>query len=132
MKFLRRLNAEWALRFSLGGLYLYSSINILQYPSRWMWAVQDLPDVIQRFIASIFGSGAAGIERFLHIQGLVELVLAAIFLLPFMPHLMVRWAGLISTIEMASIVLLVGVSVATFRDIGLIGPGLALFLMLRY
>ena len=132
MKFLQKLTAEWALRLSLGGLYLYSSIDILQHPSRWMWAVQDLPEVVQRLIASLFGAGTAGVERFLPIQGLLELALAAIFILPFMPRLMVRWAGLISTIEMASIVLLVGVSVATFRDIGLIGPGLALFLMLRY
>ena len=96
-----------------------------------MWAVQDLPDVIQRFIASIFGSGAAGIERF-YIQRTCRAPYWQFFLLPFIPRLMVRWAGLISTIEMASIVLLVGVSVATFRDIGLYWPRSRLFLMLRY
>ena len=42
----------------------------------------------------------------------------------------IKYIGLFSAIEMAAIALLVGVDAITFRDIGLIGPGLALFLML--
>ncbi len=131
MNFLRKLDAEWALRITLGAMYLYSGIDIVKNPKHWTWAVTDLPAFAQDIIANMFGAGEAGILRFLHIQGMVEIAIAVIFLAWFLPRVIVRWAGLLSALEMIAIVLMVGVSLTTFRDIGLIGPGLALFFMLR-
>ena len=125
MAILRKLNAEWALRLSLGAMYLYSGIDIVRHPAAWTWAVRDLPQFLQRIIADEFG-----INKFLYFQGMLEIAIAAMFLLWFVPKFVVKYVGLLSAIEMALIVLLVGIDAVTFRDIGLIGPGLALFLML--
>lgn len=123
MSFFQKLNAEWAIRLSLGAMYIYSGVDILQNPKNWTFAIYDLPMFLQNPIVSF------GVGRFLHTLGIVEILLAVIFLLWFMPRPVVKYAGLVSAIEMVLIVLFVGVSLMTFRDIGLIGPGLALFFM---
>ncbi len=123
MTILRKINAEWVLRFSLGAMYLYSGIDIVRHPSAWTWAIRDLPIFINEPIT------AFGVEKFLYIQGIGEIILAILLLLWFMSKKVVKYAGLLSAIEMAAIVLLVGVDAVTFRDIGLIGAGLALFLI---
>ena len=119
----RKLNAEWALRLSLGAMYLYSGIDIVRHPSAWTWAIRSLPAWINGPITTF------GVENFLYVQGVVEIILGALLLGWFVPKKVVRYIGLISALEMAAIVLLVGIDAVTFRDIGLIGAGLALFLI---
>ena len=121
---LRKLNVEWALRLSLGAMYLYSGIDIVRHPNAWTWAIRSLPTFINEPISRF------GVEKFLNIQGATEIIFGAILVLWFMPRFLVKLTGLASSLEMILIVLLVGVDAITFRDIGLIGPGLALFLML--
>ena len=125
MRIFKKLNSEWALRLSLGAMYLYSGIDIVRHPSAWTWAIRDLPDFIGRIIADEFG-----IYKFLYIQGVGEVMLALVFIIWLTPRFLVKYAALLSTIEMLAIVFLVGIDAVTFRDLGLIGSGLALFLML--
>ena len=105
-------------------MYLYSGIDIVRHPNAWTWAVRSLPIFISESINKF------GVEKFLYIQGISEIIFAVLLLGWFMPKKIIKYIGLFSAIEMAAIALLVGVDAITFRDIGLICPGLALFLML--
>ena len=60
-------------------------------------------------------------------QGVSELVFTAVFLMWFMPRWIVKIVAALVAVEMAAILLLVGLSGDTFRDIGLLGAALALF-----
>ena len=121
---MKKFSVERALRLSLGAMYLYSGINIVRHPNAWTWVIKQLPPLIQNPITQF------GAEKYLLSQGVGEIILALIFLIWFLPRSIVKYAGLFSAFEMLAIILLVGVDAVTFRDIGLIGPGLALFLML--
>jgi hypothetical protein len=123
---IKNITAEWALRLSLGIMYAYSGFDILRHPKAWRWAIQQLPAIIKTPIAS-----SIGVDKFLFIQGWVEIAFAIILLFWLMPKILVKLVAILSTIEMVAIVFLVGVTDVTFRDIGLIGSGLALFLTLR-
>jgi len=124
MSIFKKINAEWVLRLSLGAMYLYSGIDIIRHPNAWSWVIRDLPTTLENWIVDF------GIERFLHFQGIGEVALAGILILWFLPKKLVKYVGLFSALEMVAIVLLVGIDAVTFRDIGLIGSGLALFLIL--
>jgi uncharacterized membrane protein YphA (DoxX/SURF4 family) len=115
----------WALRLSLAAVYIYSGLDIVRHPTGWYWAIRALPDSIENIINSI------GVDTFLRIQGSIELVFAAVLLAWFLPRVWVRIISLFITIQMISILLLVGVRADTFRDIGVLGAGLSLFLALK-
>ena len=119
----KKLNPEWALRLSLGAMYLYSGIDIVRHPTAWLWVIRGLPSFINQPIVKF------GAEKFLYYQGIGEIIMAILLLIWFVPRKIVKYIGLLSALEMTAIVLLVGVDAFTFRDIGLIGSGLALFLM---
>lgn len=116
------LFAIWSLRLGLGIMFLYSGFDIIMHPTAWYWAVRGLPLFIQNSINAI------GIDMYLKLQGTSELLLAFIFLGWFLPRFLVRIAALVATLEMTSILVLVGVDSITFRDFGLVGAGAALFL----
>ncbi len=120
----RQKIAEWFLRLSLGGMYLYSGLDLVRHPGSWKWAITQLPDALEKIPQQI------GIEKFIQIQGAIELLFATFFIVWFFPKMFTRGAALLSTIQMIAIVLLVGVDGITFRDIGLIGAGAALFLLI--
>ena len=119
---LRKIDSSIPLRLGLGFMYLYSGYDIFMHPTAWKWAVTQLPDAIEAPIKMF------GVIEFLRIQGATEILLGLIFLAWFLPRPFVRLAALISAVEMAAILLLVGIDTVTFRDIGLVGAGLALFL----
>jgi hypothetical protein len=119
----KKLTSEWALRLSLGVMYLYSGVDIVRHPSSWTWAIRSLPTWIYGPI-TIFG-----VENFLYLQGIVEILFGVVLLGWFVSKAIVKYVGLVSALEMAAIVILVGIDAVTFRDIGLIGAGLALFLL---
>jgi len=116
--------AEWALRISLGGMYIYSGIDLIRHPSSWHWAVTKLPDLFQTI------PNVIGIDLFIQIQGGFELMFALIFLPWFLPKILPRLVALLSTLEMIVITVFVGVDPVTFRDIGLVGAGIALYVLL--
>jgi|SRR3989344_2608843 len=123
MMFLKKFNPEWALRISLGAMYLWSGLDIVRHPKSWYWAIRPLPEFMRAVIDQI------GIDRFLTIQGAGELVLAVLLLVPFLPRRILRWVAFLNALEIALILLLVGVDAVTFRDIGVLGGAVALWLI---
>lgn len=123
MALLQKLSPEWVLRIGLGGMYLWSGFDIIRHPKSWYWALRPLPQFIQDVIGSI------GIDTFLVIQGAGELLLALLLLLPFLPRRLLRWVAFLNALEMALILILVGVDAVTFRDIGVLGGAIALWLL---
>ena len=91
------------------------------------WALRPLPAAIQSMITN-----SIGIDRYLRMQGIGELIFAAVFLGWFMPRQIVKLISLLVALEMAGILLLVGVGGDTFRDIGLLGGALALFFLTSF
>jgi hypothetical protein len=116
--------AEWAARLGLAAMFGYSGIDILLHPTAWHWAVRGLPLVLQNIIETI------GLDTYLLLQGGVEALFALVFLLWVWPGL-TRWVALLAAVEMAVILLLVGVDSITFRDFGPLGAALALFFILQ-
>jgi uncharacterized membrane protein YphA (DoxX/SURF4 family) len=123
---MQKIKAEWVLRISLGLMLLYSGYDIVMHPNAWTWAVRALPDLLSQPILSLLG-----MENYLRLQGGSELLLALVLLAWFLPRKIAGFAGLIVAIEMFAITLFVGLDAVTFRDIGLIGAGFALFIMTR-
>ena len=115
---------EWALRLSFGSLFLYSGIDLIRHPTVWYWAMRPMPWVMQNMINT-----QIGLDRYLQIQGGLELVFAFVFVAWFLPKLFVQIVAVLVAAEMAVILLLVGVSGDTFRDIGLLGAAIALFFL---
>lgn len=126
MRSLQKKLPEWALRLGLGFLFLYSGLDLLRHPTGWYWAVRPLPAAIQSII-----NNSIGIDQYLRMQGIGELIFAAVFFGWFLPRWIVKIVSLLVALEMAAILLLVGISGDTFRDIGLLGAALALFFLKR-
>lgn len=121
---LAKLNPILVLRVTLGLMYLYSGIDIVRHPTGWYWAIRSLPAFFQYII-----NNQIGINNYLLIQGTGEILLALIFFAWFLPRIILQLAALFSTIEMVAILLFVGIDAVTFRDIGLLGGAVALFIM---
>ena len=123
-QFLQKISAVWILRISLGAMYLYSSIDIFRHTTGWYWAIPK-----NAFMQQIVTAGG-GADIFLKGNASLEFFFAIVFLLPFAPRVLVLVAALFNALEMAAILMLTGTDAITFRDIGLIGNGLALYLLL--
>ena len=122
--FARKVGPEWILRISLSVMYFYSGFDLFFHPRSWYWAVRPLPQFIQNFINTF------GIDIFLKTQGVIELCFALILLLWSLPRILSKTVALLTAIEMAAILFLVGVDGITFRDIGILGAAFALYLIL--
>ncbi|OGZ56643.1 MAG: hypothetical protein A3H64_01825 [Candidatus Ryanbacteria bacterium RIFCSPLOWO2_02_FULL_45_11c] len=115
--------AVWSLRLGLAAMFGYSGIDILLHPTAWYWAVRGLPLFVQNIINTI------GIDTYLMLQGASEVFFALVFLLWMWPRL-TRVVALFAAVEMALILLMVGVDSITFRDFGPLGAAIALFFLL--
>jgi hypothetical protein len=122
--FIQKLSPAMFLRLGLGLMFLYSGVDIVRNPNAWSWAVRGLPNFIQSMIDTV------GLETYLRLQGMSEILLAAALLAWFLPRKIGAIAGLIAGLEMLAITVLIGLDAVTFRDIGLVGAGFALFLLL--
>ena len=117
------------MRLGLGLMYLYSGQDLIRHPTAWYWA---LPYWLKNAIAS-----TVLLDAYLRFQGAVEILFALVFLGWFLKPAIVKWVALLSTIEFAVILLLAFMPwseanfLITFRDIGLLGGSLALFLLLH-
>jgi len=114
-----RPSPEWILRVSLGVMYLYSGFDIMARPDIWEGFIPD-------WLYNGLGSDAT-VSLFLKAQGAIELGIALLFLAWFLGKWGVRLAAMLAAVEMALILVLLGVDSVTFRDIGLLGAALALF-----
>lgn len=115
--------AIWALRLGLAAMFSYSGIDIILHPTAWYWAVRGLPQFAQNVINRI------GIDTYLIFQGTSEIFFALVFLLWVWSRL-TRVVALLAAVEMAAILLMVGVDSITFRDFGSLGAALGLFFLL--
>ena len=125
MKFISRMKPEAPLRVGLAATYIFSGIDLVKNPSAWHWAVNQaltgLPDFFSTFVNETIGT-----NTFLKAQGVGELVLAAFLLTWFLPKKILQFIAIFITVEMFFILALTGIDYYTFRDLGLLGAGLAL------
>ncbi len=127
MNLLRKLaKPETFLRLGLGLMFLYSGYSIYSNPGMWESYVTDLPQWVQMLIAYVHLT----VPQFLTIQGVAEMIFGAVLILWFLPLWLVRTVSILITLELASILILIGVTGVTFRDIGLVGAAIALVLTL--
>lgn len=122
--FINKINPEWILRISLAAMYVYSGLDLMGHPKSWHWAIRPLPNFIQEIINYF------GIDLFLQTQGFVELIFAIVLVLWFLPKVFIMTVTALIAIEMALILILVGVDGVTFRDIGLLGASLSLYVII--
>lgn len=118
MNVLSNVRPEWPLRMGLGLMFAYSGASLIRQPLDW-----------HGFLPPWFGdlvSRVLPLPTYLAVQGAGELVLAAVFLLPFVPLVAVRIAAVAAALEFVGILLFTGLDLVTFRDIGLLGAAAAL------
>jgi hypothetical protein len=125
MNFLQKLSPALVLRVSLAASYIYSGYDLLMHPKGWYWAINLLPEFVKEIIDLM------GRDQYLKIQGAGELMLGFIFLAWFLPRVFVRYASLLVVLQMAAVLIFIGLSLETFRDVVILGAGLALFLSWR-
>ena len=121
MNFLRKFNPEWSLRLGFGLMYLYSGSNLFFNPQHWYGFV---PLWFSRIVTTIIP-----LETYLRVQGVGEFMIGLLFLAWFLGVWGVRLASLAAVLEMALIIILVGINLITFRDIGLLGAAVALLVI---
>jgi len=125
MIFIKKIfTPEWAIRISLGVMYMYTGFSIVLHPTSWYWAIRGLPIFIQDTINNM------GIDLYLRIQGSVEILFAIIFLAWFLPKWIPQYTGLVVAAQMFLILVFLGIDLETYRDLGILGAGLALFILL--
>ena len=119
---MNRLKPEFVLRLSLAIMYFYSGWSLITSPRSW---TQFVPLWLKDNLTQI----SFPVTAFVQVQGAVELLVAAVFLLWFLPRRLVKWLAFIGALEMALILIFGRIDLVTFRDIGLLGAFLALFLI---
>lgn len=129
-KLLSKLTPEWSIRTGLGVMYIYSGIDILRHPTGWFWAVRPLFRFFPASMQASFTKPSFMIN-FLRIQGVIEIIFAVVLLAWFLPKKYAKWVAALTTLEMAAILFVIPIDAVTFRDFGLLGAGLALFLILN-
>jgi len=121
---MNRLKPELILRLSLAVTYFYSGFSLLTSPKSWtqfapLWFKESLVNFNFPLTA------------FVQVQGVGEILVALIFVIWFAPRNLVRYVAFLSALEMALILIFTGIDLITFRDIGLLGLSLAIFLIYR-
>lgn len=124
MKIASKLKPAWVLRLSLGFSYLYSGYDLFTHPTGWYWALRPLPQFAQALIHDTIGA-----DLYLKTQGVAEMIMALLFLAWFLPKVGVRVAAFLSALQMTLILIFIGVTLETFRDIPILGSSVAVFLM---
>jgi len=121
----RKINPVWPLRLGLGLMYAYSGYSLIAYPTAWYWSLRALPQSVQAFINNQVGTGI-----YLTGQGIGEIIIAFLFLAWFLPNGFVKLATGLAILEFVLIIIFVGIDPITFRDIGLLGAALSLWILL--
>jgi len=121
MTLLEKINPEIPLRTGLGLMYLYSGYDLMVNPSHWYgFAPQWFLDIVGLVLSQ---------DAYLRMQGAGELIMGLILLAWFLPRGFVRVVSLLMIAEMTGILFLAGIDLITFRDLGLLGGALTLFLL---
>ena len=125
MDFIKKIGVEWPLRIGLGTMFLWSGFDMMQHPKGWTWAIPTW------FIQAVVNP--LGVETYFKIQGASEILLGLVLLAWFLPKIVTKYAALLTTVEIAAILFLgkTGIDAVTFRDLGVLGAALALFVHLH-
>lgn len=121
MRWLLKIKPQFFLRLGLGATFLYSGIDLIRHPQSWAWALQNFPPVALEQLNRV------GVNNYLVGQGVLELVLAAIFLVWFVPRGLVALAAFVAAVEFILILWFTSIDTVTFRDFGLAAAALALW-----
>lgn len=121
MDFIKKIQPEWSLRIGLGLMYLYSGYDLFFNPYHWYGFV---PKWFSQAVTSV-----GPLDTYLRFQGVGELIIGILFLAWFLGRWGLRVASIAVAVEMALILLFVGVDPITFRDIGLLGAAFALLII---
>ncbi len=128
-----RFKPDFFLRLGLGLMYVYSGYSLLTQPTSW---IQFVPFGFKEFLNNFSGLDLLikftnidpnPVITFVQIQGVLELVIAIIFLFWLSPRWLVKWSAFITAVEMGLILIFGRIDLVTFRDIGLLGAALALW-----
>lgn len=119
--FFKKINPELPLRLGLGAMYLYSGRDLIVNP---LHGEGFAPLWFERLVGLVMP-----MHIYLRVQGAGELMIGFLLLAWFLPRWGVRAASAIAMAEMAGVLILSGVDIITFRDIGLLGGAVALSLM---
>ena len=122
MSVLKKIQPEWTPRIGLGLMYLYSGYDLIAEPQHWYGFI---PGWLERAASSV-----ASLDAYLKMQGAGELAIGCVLLAWFLPRRAARAAACLAALEMAGILLFVGIDAITFRDLGLLGGMSALFLIM--
>lgn len=122
MNIFKKLNPEWSLRLGLGLMYLYSGYDLFYNPRHWY-------GFVPQWFSRLLGGELSVINAYLRLQGAGEFIIGLLFLAWFSGVRGVRIAAALAVLEMALILLFVGIDPITFRDIGLLGGAIALLIM---
>lgn len=118
----QKLKAEYFLRLGLGMMYLYSGFDLFANPQHWY-------GFVPRWLSQLL-LPAISIDLYLKIQGVGEFLIGLVFVIWVVQGLIVRTAAWLAVVEMALIIIFIGVDPITFRDIGLLGAAVALLVIL--
>ena len=119
--YLNKIKPEWPLRLGLGLTYLYSAYDIFYNPALWK---TYLPPWFARFLLPIIP-----LELYLRLQALGEFAIALLFIAWFSGRRGLQIASILATMEIAAILIFVGVDRILFRDIGVLGAAVALVII---
>ena len=114
----RKIHPIWFLRIGFGVMFAYSGVDLIRHPWNWygfmpQWLVYGITRIVL-------------MDTYLRIQGAVELAIALLLLLWFLPRWALRLGAAFASLELLLITLVVGIDLITFRDLGLLGAALAL------
>lgn len=118
---IQKIKPEWSLRLGLGLMYVYSGYDLFYNPQHWYGFV---PQWFSQAVTTTIS-----IETYLRMQGVGEFIIGLLFLAWFSGVWGVRAASILAVLEMALILVFVGIDPITFRDIGLLGAATALFII---
>ena len=102
-------------------MYLYSGFGLFYYPYDWYGF---LPNWFSQLVSQV-----APVEAYLRLQGAGEFLIGLLFLAWFSGVWGLRAASILATVEIAFILLFVGIDLITFRDIGLLGGAIAILII---
>ncbi len=117
---LKKMNSTWPLRLGLGFTFLYSGTSLFNSPDQWLGFV---PGWFARAV-----DGFISVEFYLRLQGVAEIIVGLLFIAWFSGKWGLRIGAFFASVELALIIIFTGLDAITFRDIGLLGAAIALFM----
>ncbi len=124
-RFFEKFNAYFWLRFGLGVMFFYSGYQTVSDPMIRSDLFKDIPEYLDVVINYV------PLEVWFRLLGILELVIAVIFLAWFLPKRTAFWAGLAGVLDLILILGVFGLSESTMAYVGALGAALAVTLFYK-